>query len=216
VLSQTNHTPDLQQAALSQRSLPGVIVIENALTNAEIRKLRWSAFLRFRPSRVGSTSGRHSLESLHRTSSSALLPSRGSKAFSAIVSKIAEIANCTPQQIEPFQVARYRKGEEYRLHHDALPLNSVRTTKEQLRGGQRIATVLVYLNDLDSEDHGGRTIFPALDLAFVPRRALALLWWNTGAEGTLLPEMIHRAEAPECSTKYVLTCFIRERAIRSR
>jgi len=55
-------------------------------------------------------------------------------------------------QMEEPQIVRYRTGEEFSWHYDEIPANQLEN------GGQRLATLLVYLNDLE-EGRGGGTVF---------------------------------------------------------
>jgi prolyl 4-hydroxylase len=54
--------------------------------------------------------------------------------------------------MEEPQIVRYRTGEEFSWHYDEIP------SAQLSNGGQRLATLLVYLNDLE-EDRGGGTVF---------------------------------------------------------
>jgi len=56
------------------------------------------------------------------------------------------------ERMEEPQIVRYRTGEEFSWHYDEIP------SSQLSNGGQRQATLLVYLNDLD-EDQGGGTVF---------------------------------------------------------
>lgn len=178
----------------------------------EIFALRWRAALCYRRSRVGDRTS-HGQVNQHRTSSSALLPDRDSTTLRSIRSKVARLACCAPEQIEQLQITRYRVGEYYRPHHDALTPSMVTSLKEQSRGGQRIATVIVYLNSLAPEDTGGQTFFPGADISIRPRAGRAVLWNNCDAALNPLAEAVHEARAPTVGVKYVLSCFIRERPI---
>ena len=53
-------------------------------------------------------------------------------------------------EFEVPQLSQYTKGQRFVLHRDYEP--------SQRRGPQRVATVLIYLNDVDPEDGGG-TVF---------------------------------------------------------
>lgn len=44
------------------------------------------------------------------------------------------------------------------------------------RGGQRVITLFVYLNELLPED-GGATDFPTLNLRMVPKKNSAVYWY---------------------------------------
>lgn len=76
------------------------------------------------------------------------------------------------------QTVRYRRTEKFTWHLDALGPNENRPNK----GGQRVATLLVYLSDL-SADEGGSTLFRDLKapegerLAVTPKKGSALLFF---------------------------------------
>ncbi|CAM9612529.1 unnamed protein product [Choristocarpus tenellus] len=71
------------------------------------------------------------------------------------------------------QTVRYRPGEKFSWHLDALPPMETGASK----GGQRTATILVYLTDL-GEKSGGATAFRDLGpLRVRPRKGTALLFF---------------------------------------
>ena len=84
----------------------------------------------------------------------------------------------TLHQWEEPQTVRYRKTEKFTWHLDALGPSESRPTK----GGQRIATLLVYLSNLSPTD-GGATMFRDLTtprgdrLAVLPKKGSALLFF---------------------------------------
>lgn len=55
------------------------------------------------------------------------------------------------------QVAQYLSSQKYDAHFDAFDVTTVNGKAFCANGGQRIATVLIYLNDVSE---GGRTNFP--------------------------------------------------------
>ncbi|CAM9315523.1 unnamed protein product [Discosporangium mesarthrocarpum] len=92
------------------------------------------------------------------------------------------------------QTVRYRPGEKFSWHLDALPPVETGASK----GGQRTATLLVYLTDLD-ENFGGATAFRDLGpLRVRPRKGTALLFFPTfgGEPGCPLDlRTLHAGEA---------------------
>ncbi|KAL6841439.1 hypothetical protein ACP4OV_028957 [Aristida adscensionis] len=94
---------------------------------------------------------------------------------------------------EDIQVLRYKHGERYQQHYDYFADN-VNT----LRGGHRVATVLMYLTDVAE---GGETVFPLAEesdgakdptlsecaqvgIAVKPRKGDALLFFNLNLDAT--------------------------------
>ena len=66
-------------------------------------------------------------------------------------------------------------------------------------GGQRICTVLVYLNDVIQ---GGDTAFPILNLRIHPKMGKAVVFFPSFLDGVLDPLALHAAE-PAVDEKWV-------------
>ncbi|MFL6726201.1 MAG: 2OG-Fe(II) oxygenase [Sphingomicrobium sp.] len=99
---------------------------------------------------------------------------------------------------EPLQVLRYRPGQEYRPHLDALPSGD----------NQRILTMLVYLND---DYTGGETLFTRTGLKFPGGAGNGLLFRN-GEPGGAPDEQAEHAGLPvTAGEKYLASRWIRER-----
>ena len=73
--------------------------------------------------------------------------------------------------------------------------------------GQRVATVLVYLND-DYQD--GETDFPELNWRFKGRKGDALWFWNVDAQGRPAAGALHAGIAPGNGEKWLLSQWIRQ------
>lgn len=76
-----------------------------------------------------------------------------------IEDKIANWTMIPMENGESIQVLRYFIGQHYQPHHDWFGSN-VNTNN----GGQRLATVLMYLSNVDA---GGETAFPHADLSYL-------------------------------------------------
>ncbi|KAJ8599202.1 hypothetical protein CTAYLR_006368 [Chrysophaeum taylorii] len=121
-----------------------------------------------------------------RTSSSVALQSGPSPPELKIMRRLAAcLPTSTPAQFEALTVIRYEPGQSLAPHFDAN-----RVPEEDLRrGGQTLATLLVYLTDHLSG--GGETRFNRLDLDVSPNRGQACLFFPADAEGTFDPRLEH-------------------------
>lgn len=93
--------------------------------------------------------------------------------------------------LEPTQILRYEAGQYYAPHLDYF--NPAET--EAHRGGQRVATVLVWLNTVAD---GGETSFPAANTRIAPRRGDAVVFYNVKDGQGLVPDRtsVHAGEPP--------------------
>lgn len=134
-----------------------------------------------------------------RTSDAMAFPYVGeSPAIHALNRRIAMATGTEPAQGEPLQVLRYRPGQEYKPHFDALPAEA----------NQRILTVLVYLNE---EYEGGETMFVRTGLRFRGKRGDALLFRNALPDGRA-DELTQHAGMPVTGgEKFIATRWIRAR-----
>lgn len=112
--------------------------------------------------------------------------------------RIAAATGTEPKQGEPLQVLRYRPGQEYKPHLDAL-------TGEP---NQRILTMLVYLNDAYE---GGETLFLRTGLSFKGRKGDAILFRNALADGRADELSQHAGLPVSRGEKVIATRWIRER-----
>lgn len=105
------------------------------------------------------------------------------------------------------QVLRYLVGEEFKPHHDFLNPSSPVFTAELARNGQRVATVLIYLN---SAFEGGETRFPAIGLDVSGKTGDALIFANVDPGGQPDPLSLHAGVPPTAGEKWVFSQWVRE------
>ncbi|KAL7128227.1 hypothetical protein ABFS83_14G301700 [Erythranthe nasuta] len=150
---------------------------------------------------VDSKTGK-SKDSRVRTSSGMFLRRGRDKVIKDIEKRIADYTFIPAEHGEGLQVLHYEVGQKYEPHYDYF-LDDFNTKN----GGQRIATVLMYLSDVEE---GGETIFPAAKgnfstvpgwneksecakrgLAVKPKMGDALLFWSMRPDATLDPTSLH-------------------------
>jgi prolyl 4-hydroxylase len=120
----------------------------------------------------------------------------------------AEVA-LPPANAEPMQLLRYTPGQEYKLHVDYIPPKSARAADRLAKGGQRVLTALVYLNDVDD---GGATVFPRVELAVPARRGDLLIFHNVLPTHRVDRRSLHAGTPVVRGEKWLATLWYRERA----
>lgn len=93
----------------------------------------------------------------HRTSDGMFFPAGRNTTDPAHRETARPPAGLAPQNCEGLQVLRYGPGAEYRPHYDYFDPAEPGTPTLLERGGQRVATLLIYLS---TPDEGGATMFP--------------------------------------------------------
>jgi prolyl 4-hydroxylase len=136
-----------------------------------------------------------------RTSDDAVIgPAREDLVIGAINRRIAAVSGSVPAQGEALTILRYTPGQQYKLHHDALP--GV--------GNQRVRTVIVYLNEGFG---GGETHFPDGNLTITPKGGDAILFDNCTSDGSIDPLARHAGLPVTNGSKWIATRWIRARPL---
>ncbi|XP_026419917.1 prolyl 4-hydroxylase 1-like [Papaver somniferum] len=134
---------------------PRIIVLQNFLTSEECDYFIAIVRPRLQPYKVQGAKIGEAIPSAHRTSFGTTLSKEDSKnpIVQAIEKRISVFSEVPVENGEPMHVLRYEKNQYYRLHRDYFP----DTFNLKQTGGQRTATMVMYLND---NVKGGETYFP--------------------------------------------------------
>jgi len=112
------------------------------------------------------------------------------------------------ENAEDLQIVRYLPGNYYNPHHDSccdLHQNCYDFIK---RGGQRILTVLIYLNN---EFTDGETFFPKLNKKYKPKTGDALVFYPLAKKTNKChPLALHAGLPVTNGEKYVCNIWFRE------
>ena len=119
-------------------------------------------------------------------------------AVHALNRRIAAVTGTAVAQGEPLQILRYRPGQEYKPHFDAIAGDP----------NQRILTVLVYLNE---DYEGGETSFVNADLRFRGRLGDALVFRNALPDGRADALSQHAGLPVTAGEKLIGSRWIRQR-----
>lgn len=143
-----------------------------------------------------------------RTSSGMFLMRNQDAIVTQIENRIAALVNLPVENGEGMQILRYQIGQEYQPHYDYFDPAFPGSSKVLERGGQRVVTVLMYLNEVEA---GGGTIFPKIDLVVPPMKGAALIFYSVFSDGQLDTNSLHGGMPVEKGEKWVATKWIRQR-----
>lgn len=196
---------------------PRIIVLHKFLSMKECDHLKAIAKPRLSISTVVDTKTGKGITSRVRTSSGMFLNSAERKhpTIQAIEKRIAVYSQVPAENGELLQVLRYERDQFYRPHHDYFS-----DTFSLKRGGQRIATMLMYLTD---NVEGGETIFPMAGtgecqcgnntmrgISVKPVKGDAVLFWSMGLNGQSDPNSIHGGCEVLAGEKWSATKWMRQ------
>lgn len=122
--------------------------------------------------------------------------------------KISALTGLPVQGFEETQLLHYTVGETFGAHVDYLDTSQPGYAADVAQRGQRVLTVLVYLND---GYDGGETTFLALGRGFKGGKGGALVFSNVTPEGELDKRTVHVGSPPTRGEKWLLSQWIRFR-----
>jgi len=182
---------------------PFILYLDNLLSAQECDNLISLAKDRLRRSQViDSETGEVKIVS-GRTSEGTEFMVMENELITRIENRIAELTDYPINHGESLQLLHYNRGEEYKTHYDFFPESKVDASK----GGQRIATLLMYLNDVEA---GGKTIFPKLGLSISPKKGSAIYFHYGNSKGQTDRLSSHSSTPVIMGEKWVATKWIRQ------
>jgi prolyl 4-hydroxylase len=122
--------------------------------------------------------------------------------------RIADLLNVSVNQLEIPQITNYTKGQFFKEHHDHFRTNTESGKVHIDIAGQRIGTVLMYLNEPES---GGATNFKKLGFKVKPKTGSALIFCPATLDGRYDPLTLHEAEEIIEGEKWVCQVWVRQR-----
>jgi prolyl 4-hydroxylase len=209
-LPQANVIPTRDRVihVLARFAAPEIIVLANVLSDDESAELiRRSQSKLQRSTTVDRATG-ESVVVDGRTSFGSSIRVGEDAFIASIERRLSELVHCPVDHGEGLHVLRYHVGQQYRPHHDYFAPGSPGNAVKLARGGQRVATLLMYLNDVDD---GGETTFPEIGLSVIPRRGHAVYFAYYDFQNQLDPLTFHGGAPVRQGEKWVATKWFRER-----
>lgn len=192
---------------LVQVKSPRVVVLGDFLSPEECQALMAMATPRMARSQtvVNATGGSEVNEA--RTSQGMFFGRGENELCSRIEARIAALLNWPVENGEGIQILRYAPGAEYKPHFDYFDPAQPGSSAILKRGGQRVGTVVMYLN---TPEAGGATTFPdaGLDVHAVAGQAVFFAYGLPHPSNKTL----HGGAPVLKGEKWVATKWLRERA----
>ena len=182
-------------------------IVDSVLTPDECKYIMEKADSLFAPSTVVGNLGAESKDP-SRTSETAWIP-KSDPIARKVFAKASEMTGKPIGCCEDLQVVRYKPGTFYKAHHDSCCDDSDACKVFENRGGQRVGTLLVYLND---EFTDGETHFPDHgDVKMKADPGSAIFFRPLASEGAQChPKALHAGLPISSGTKYVCNAWVRE------
>jgi prolyl 4-hydroxylase len=200
-------TNDKQVRILFRMSNPLVVLLENLLTDQECDQLIAESVSKLKRSVVVDPDTGQSAKIDGRTSEGTFFYVNESQFIQTLDRRISEVMQLPSENGEGLQVMRYGTGGEYRAHFDYFDTEKKGPALHLAKGGQRVSTLVIYLNDVD---RGGETTFPDLGVSFPPKKGSAVYFEYCDRLGKLDDRSLHAGEPVLSGEKWIATKWMRQ------
>lgn len=185
---------------------PRVVVFSGLLDDAECDEIIALASERLARSHTVDTATGDSEVNAARTSDGMFFARGEFPVCARLEARIAALVNWPVENGEGLQVLRYRPGAEYKPHYDYFDPSEPGTPTILKRGGQRVATIVMYLAE---PDKGGGTTFPDVHLQVAPKRGNAVFFSYERPHPST--KTLHGGSPVLAGEKWIATKWLRER-----
>ncbi|CAN5371077.1 hypothetical protein BH11PSE11_BH11PSE11_36120 [soil metagenome] len=204
-------TSDRDITVLMTIDKPRVILFGNVLSKEECEQLiELSKPKISRSTTVDDSTGRAEHHE-HRTSSGTFFHLNENPFIARLDKRIAELMQVPVVNGEGLQILNYQIGGEYKPHFDYFPPELPGSAVHIARGGQRVATLITYLNTVEE---GGETILPEIGLKIAPVQGNALYFAYTNSYSQVDPLTYHGGNPVIRGEKWITTKWVRQREYR--
>jgi len=164
---------DRHVQALAVMREPNIVVLAQVLSDEECDALVEAARPRLSRSLTVAVKTGGEEENVDRTSQGMFFARGENETIARIEARLAHLLNWPMENGEGLQILRYGPGAEYKPHYDYFDPHEPGTPRILERGGQRVATVVIYLNEPEA---GGGTVFPDVQFECMPRKGHAVFF----------------------------------------
>lgn len=185
---------------------PRVVVFGDLLSDEECEALISAARQRLARSLTVETQTGGEALNVDRTSDGMFFERGENPVVARIEKRIATLLRWPLEFGEGLQVLRYAPGAQYRPHYDYFDPGEPGTSVILRRGGQRVATLVMYLHE---PEQGGGTTFPDVGLEVAPKRGTGVFFSYERPDPAT--RTLHGGAPVLAGEKWVATKWLRER-----
>lgn len=197
---------DRRVQVLLSLQLPRMVLFGNLLSDAECAQIIADAQPTMARSRtVGTQTGGEEVNP-QRTSHGMFYTRGQTPVIERLEARIAKLLRWPVAHGEGLQVLNYHLGAQYQPHHDYFNPQEPSSAPILRRGGQRVGTLVIYLNDVPA---GGCTYFPQTQLRIHPRKGHAVFFSYPSPQAHTLT--LHGGDPVLQGEKWIATKWLRER-----
>ena len=189
---------------------PILYVVNDFLSNGECDAFIEASKGKLKPSTVISP-GKH-IQHESRTSENCWIEHDANEIVHEVSKRFSILVQMPIRNAEQYQLVYYKKGTEYKPHFDSFDYETDDGKTNWEPGGQRMITVIAYLNDVEE---GGETGFPELGIDIPPKKGDAVVFHNTlpidaGTHPKIHPRSLHGGMPVLKGEKWMVNLWFRE------
>jgi prolyl 4-hydroxylase len=189
---------------------PRIFLLKDFLSDKECDHIIQVSKPNMIPSKVVDEMNKGEVADSRRSSRGFFIPTNwNDPTLKGIEKRIASLTNIPIENGESLHILHYGVGGEYQPHFDYFNVQTPGGLECTRRGGQRVATVIMYLN---TPKEGGATIFPKANISVKPIKGDAVLFYNCTPDGQVDPNSFHGGARVIAGEKWIMTRWLRERA----
>jgi prolyl 4-hydroxylase len=202
------HAGDREVRVLQRLQSPVAVTFECVLSGAECEQLILLAQPRLQRSTVVDGRTGADIAVARRSSESMFFRLCENPFIARLDERLSALMNWPVENGEGLQVLHYNPGGRYPPHFDFLTPSNDASSQSLARSGQRVSTLIVYLNDVLE---GGETVFPEAGLSVVPRRGNGLYFEYANSRMQVDPRSAHGGAPVVRGEKWIVTKWMRSR-----
>ena len=197
---------DRQVHVLNFMENPRLVVLGNLLSDQECDELIALAKPRMARSLTVATKTGGEEVNDDRTSNGMFFQRGENDVVRRLETRLAHLLDWPEENGEGLQILHYRPGAEYKPHFDYFDPVEPGTPTILKRGGQRVATIVMYLAE---PEKGGGTTFPDVNLVVAPKRGNAVFFSYDRPHP--VTRTLHGGAPVLAGEKWIATKWLRER-----